>query len=60
LRANGQAVSDPQRLIGIIRATKPGQRLSLEVWSRGVKRLASVSVSERPADYYQPNQQEQP
>ncbi|MBV9278018.1 MAG: trypsin-like peptidase domain-containing protein [Candidatus Eremiobacteraeota bacterium] len=60
LRANGQAVSDPQRLIGIIRATKPGQKLSLEVWSRGVKRLASLSVSERPADYYQPAQQEQP
>ena len=58
LRANGQAVSDPQRLIGIIRATRPGQRLSLEVWSRGVKRLASLSVGERPADYYQPTQQQ--
>ena len=60
LRANGQAVSDPQRLINIIRGTAPGQKLSIEVWSRGVKRLASLSVSERPADYYQPQQQEQP
>ncbi|MBV8727382.1 MAG: trypsin-like peptidase domain-containing protein [Candidatus Eremiobacteraeota bacterium] len=58
LRANGQAVADPQRLIDMIRTTKPGQQLSLEVWSRGVKRLASLSVSERPADYYQPTQQQ--
>ncbi|MBV8727694.1 MAG: PDZ domain-containing protein, partial [Candidatus Eremiobacteraeota bacterium] len=58
LRANGQAVTDPQRLINMIRTTKPGQQLSLEVWSRGVKRLASLSVSERPADYYQPTQQQ--
>ncbi len=58
LRANGQAVSDPQRLITLIRSTKPGEHLSLEVWSRGVKRLASLSVSERPADYYQPQPQQ--
>ncbi|MBV9149369.1 MAG: trypsin-like peptidase domain-containing protein [Candidatus Eremiobacteraeota bacterium] len=58
LRANGQGVTDPQRLIAIIRAAKPGQQLSLEVWSRGIKRLATVSVSERPADYYQPTQQQ--
>ena len=60
LRANGQAVSAADQLINVIRATKPGQRLSLEVWSRGVKRLASMNVGERPANYYQPSSQEQP
>jgi len=59
LRANGQAVTTADQVVKLIRASKPGQTLNLEIWSRGTKRLASVNVSERPADYYQPPQQPQ-
>jgi serine protease Do len=58
LRANSQPATTAEQLIQIIRSSKPGQRLNLEVWSRGVKRLANLTVSERPANAYQPPPQQ--
>jgi S1-C subfamily serine protease len=49
-RANGKDVSTGDELRKIIQQMKPGQNLSLQVWSGGVKRLVSIKVQERPAD----------
>ena len=57
LRADGKAVNTSSGIINIIKGKKPGQTLSLEVWSAGVRRLAQVTVGERPANLYQPQQQ---
>ncbi|MBV8245057.1 MAG: trypsin-like peptidase domain-containing protein [Candidatus Eremiobacteraeota bacterium] len=60
LKANGKDVNDPNALIEIIKGTPPGRSVSLQVWSQGLKKLADVKVSERPADLYQPPQQQGP
>ncbi|MDP9018300.1 MAG: trypsin-like peptidase domain-containing protein [Candidatus Eremiobacteraeota bacterium] len=49
LSANGKSVNSNTDLIEIIKATQPGQTISLQVWSQGMKRLATVKVTERPA-----------
>jgi len=59
LSVNGTPLKTSNQLVGIIKATKPGQTLRLQVWSAGVRRLATVQVGERPANLYQPAQQPQ-
>ncbi len=54
LKVNGKAVTRSSEVISAIRATKPGQTVALQVWSQGVKRLATVRVTERPADAPEP------
>lgn len=60
LKVNGKAVTRSSEVISAIRATKPGQTVALQVWSQGVKRLATVRVTERPADAEPVPQQENP
>ncbi len=61
LKVNGKNVTTSKDLISTIRATKPGHTVGLQVWSQGVKRLATVRVTERPADAEPvPQQQENP
>ncbi|MDQ6823335.1 MAG: trypsin-like peptidase domain-containing protein [Candidatus Eremiobacteraeota bacterium] len=59
LSVNGTPVNSSTELIGIIKATKPGQTLRMRVWSAGTRRMATVQVGERPANLYQPAQQPQ-
>ena len=49
-KVNGEAVTTNDEVVKAIKATKPGQTITLQVWSGGVKKLVSVKVQERPAD----------
>jgi len=63
-KVNGKDVTSHEEVVKAIQATKPGDRINLQVWSAGVKKLISVKVSERPADVGvvppDQNQDEQP
>jgi len=50
LKIASQDVSTSDDAVKIIKGSKPGQTLNLEVWSAGVKRLVSIKAGERPAD----------
>ena len=56
---NGKAVSQPSDVTNTVKATKPGQSLTLRVWSQGVKKNVQVKVGEQPADLYLDQQQQQ-
>ncbi len=49
-KVNGEDVTTNEQAVKAIRATKPGQTISMQVWSAGVKKLVNVKVQERPAD----------
>ncbi|GAC1652254.1 MAG: hypothetical protein NVS9B12_01460 [Vulcanimicrobiaceae bacterium] len=60
LSVNGTPVNRASQLIAIIKSTKPGSTLRVQVWSAGVRRLTTLQVMERPANQsYQPPQQQQ-
>jgi serine protease Do len=59
-RINGKDVTKVEDAVAAIRATKPGQTLSLNVWSGGVKKLVTIKVQERPAALNLPQVQETP
>jgi hypothetical protein len=46
-------------LTNVIKATKPGQMVTLRVWSQGVKKNVQLKVGEQPAELYIQNQQQQ-
>jgi S1-C subfamily serine protease len=50
LKINGKDVTTSNDAVAIIKNTKPGETLNLDVWSAGVKRLVSIKATERPAD----------
>lgn len=57
LQADGKNFSDYQALRTYIGAKKPGDMIRLNVWSQGVKKLATVTLEERPAAMPVPQQQ---
>jgi serine protease Do len=59
---NGKTAADVRQVVDAIKAVKPGQSISLSVWSNGVRKFVSVQVEERPAMYgvEQPNPTESP
>ena len=59
LKIEGKSVITSEDAVGIIKGTKPGQTVNLEVWSAGVKRLVSIKTGERPADAGVPQQGQQ-
>jgi serine protease Do len=59
LKINGKDVTASEEAVSVIKATKPGQIINLEVWSSGVKRLVSIKTSERPANVTAPRQQQE-
>jgi serine protease Do len=54
---NGKAVNQPADVTSVIKATKPGQQVTMRVWAQGVKKLVQVKVGEQPADLYLQQQQ---
>jgi S1-C subfamily serine protease len=56
---NGKPVNQPADLTNVIKATKPGQMVTLRVWSQGVKKNVQLKVGEQPAELYIQNQQQQ-
>ena len=59
-KVNGTDVTTSEAAVAAIRATKPGGNLAFQVWSGGVKKILNVKVTERPADAYVPQPQQQP
>ncbi|MBV8298879.1 MAG: trypsin-like peptidase domain-containing protein [Candidatus Eremiobacteraeota bacterium] len=57
---NGKPVNQPADVTNVIKGTKPGQVVSMRVWSQGVKKNVQVKVGEQPADLYLQQQQPQP
>jgi len=49
-RVNAKPATRVEDVIDVIKATKPGGSVNLEVWSAGVKKLVVVKVQERPAN----------
>ncbi|HEY9179130.1 MAG TPA: PDZ domain-containing protein, partial [Candidatus Baltobacteraceae bacterium] len=49
LKANGKAYNDAQSLTSAISKLHPGDKVTLEVWSQGTKRLVQVTLGARPA-----------
>ncbi|HTV74965.1 MAG TPA: trypsin-like peptidase domain-containing protein [Candidatus Acidoferrales bacterium] len=50
LKINDKDVNSADDAVSIIKNTKPGDVLNLQVWSAGIKRLVSIKTGERPAD----------
>ncbi len=59
-RIDGKDVTKVEDAVAAIKASKPGQTLSLNVWSGGVKKLVSIKVQERPAALNIPQPQDTP
>jgi serine protease Do len=58
---NGKPVNSPEQFISTISALKPGEKVTLRVWQRGIKRNVQVTLGEQPAELYlQQQQQQQP
>jgi serine protease Do len=49
LKMNGKAYSDPKTLSDAIAKLHAGDKISLEVWSQGTKRLVQVTLGSRPS-----------
>ena len=56
---NGKPANQPSDVTSVIKATKPGQPITLRVWAQGVKKNVQVKVGEQPADLYFNQQQQQ-
>ena len=57
---NGKPANQPSDVTNVIKATKPGQPVTLRIWTQGVKKNVQVKVGEQPADLYLNQQQQQP
>jgi serine protease Do len=50
LQADGKPVTSADALRKYIASKKPGDVLHLDVWSQGVKKMAAITLEERPAE----------
>lgn len=58
LKLNGKAYNDAASLSGAISKLRPGDHVSVELWSQGSKRLAQVTLAARPDVGQAPDQQQ--
>jgi S1-C subfamily serine protease len=57
---NGKPVTQITDVTNTVKATKPGQNVTLRVWAQGVKKNIQVKVGEQPAEVYLQQQQPNP
>jgi S1-C subfamily serine protease len=48
---NGKRVATADQVVAAVRETKPGEKLRLQIWSSGFKKLAAVTVGTAPDDF---------
>jgi serine protease Do len=48
---NGKRVATADQVVAAVRDTKPGEKLRLQIWSAGFKKLAAVTVGTAPDDF---------
>jgi S1-C subfamily serine protease len=58
LKMNGKSYDNPSDLQGAIRNMRAGQKVNLEVWSQGNKRLVTITLGSQPTSYEQPGMQQ--
>jgi serine protease Do len=58
-KINDKDVTQPNDIITVVKAMKPGQQVRLQVWSGGTKKLVILTLGEQPADIYLLQQQQQ-
>jgi S1-C subfamily serine protease len=58
-KINDHDVKSSEDVIGVVKATKIGQSVRLQVWSGGTKKLVIVPVAEQPANLFLQQQQQQ-
>jgi S1-C subfamily serine protease len=56
---DGKPVNTAQDFVSTIGAMKPGTKITLRVWSQGVKKNVSATLAEQPVQQYLQNQQQQ-
>jgi S1-C subfamily serine protease len=54
---NGKAVDSAQAFVSTISTMKPGTKVTLRVWSNGVKKNVEVTLAEQPVSQYLQQQQ---
>jgi serine protease Do len=54
---NGKGVDSAQAFVSTIAAMKPGTKVTLRVWSNGVKKNVEVTLAEQPVSQYLQQQQ---
>jgi S1-C subfamily serine protease len=57
-KINDKDVTQPNDIINVVKAMKPGQTVRLQVWSAGTKKLVILTLGEQPADVYLQQQQQ--
>jgi serine protease Do len=57
---NGKQITSPDQFVATISGMKPGAKVTLRVWQRGIKRNVQVTLAEEPAALYLQQQQQQP
>jgi serine protease Do len=58
-KINGQTVTSPTDVINVVKQSKIGQNVQLQIWSGGTKKLVVLQVGEQPVEVYQQQQQQQ-
>jgi S1-C subfamily serine protease len=56
---NGTPINSPTQFVSTIGSKKPGDKITLRVWQRGVQHNVQVMLAEQPADVYLEQQQQQ-
>lgn len=57
---NGKPVNSAQDFVQTISSMKPGTKVSLRVWSQGIKKNVEVTLAEQPVQQYLQQQQQGP
>ena len=56
---DGKPINSPDDLVAAISSLKPGTKVTLRVWSQGVKKNVETTLSEQPVEQYMQQQQQQ-
>ena len=56
---DGQPGNSAQEMVSMISGMKPGAKVTLRVWSQGVKKNVSATLAEQPVQQYIQNQQQE-
>ena len=56
---DGKPINSPDDLVAAISSLKPGTKVTLRVWSQGVKKNVETTLAEQPVEQYMQQQQQQ-
>jgi S1-C subfamily serine protease len=56
---NGKPVNSPDDLVSTVSSLKPGTKVTLRIWSQGMKKNVDLTLAEQPVDQYLRSQEQQ-